>query len=152
MKNVMLLSTSLLLAGSALAQPVTPIAPVPRYGPGSPVYTEPETYGRAATTQIPGQSPIPRHHAVRGLRLGRAGPPGSALPSGQVGPNCMTPLWKSGFHATSTQCPLYLPARPGAQEQCVAQDSAGRSRDFTVTFLDWNPATGTGSVDCGVGR
>lgn len=128
-----MLSFGLALGASAAAQTVQPVAPVPRFGPGSPVYQ---------------RSPVPRASPSDGPRLGRAGPPGAALPSGQVGPSCMSPLWKMGFHATHVDCPLYLPARPGAVEQCSAGDAAGRVRSVTVTFLDWDAATRKGAVDC----
>jgi hypothetical protein len=90
-----------------------------------------------------------RGHAQR---LGRAGPPGSVVASGQVGPYCMTPLWKHGFHANQVDCPLYLPTRPGATEQCVARDAVGTVHDITVTFLDYDRATRQSSVDCTINR
>jgi hypothetical protein len=118
----------------AVAQTVTPIAPVPRFGPGAPVYERPAPRRRASS-----------HHVVR---LGRPGPPGTAMPSGQVGPACMTPLWREGFRTNHVECPLYLRTRPGATEQCTASDAAGRVRSVTVTFLDWDAATGRGTVNC----
>ncbi len=60
----------------------------------------------------------------------------------------MTPLWRAGFHTNHVECPLYLRTRPGATQQCMAYDAAGRARSLTVTFLDWNPATRRGSIDC----
>jgi hypothetical protein len=124
----------MLAAADAGAQVVQPVAPVPRFGPGAHV--------DEATAPGVRMSPAPRR------RLGRAGPPGTMMPSGQVGPACMTPLWKAGFHTNHVDCPLYLPARPGATEQCRATDAAGRVRGVTVTFLDWIPEARRGAIDC----
>lgn len=118
-------------AGGAMAgtapttlPPPTPIAPVPRYG-GAPMSTP-----------------------TGNLALGRAGPPGTAMPSGQVGPECMSPLWKMGFRADSVRCPLYLPTIPGRQETCMAHSIDGRVGTVTVTFLDYDPITKRGTFDC----
>lgn len=139
-----ILVAGILLAGytvvqaAALAQRIEPVAPVPRFGPGSPAYQ-----ASAQGVQLP-----PRDHR----RVGRAGPPGTVMPSGQVGPACMTPLWKAGFRTNHVDCPLYPPTSPGASQQCMARDMAGRTRRLTVTFLDWDAATGRGAIDCRLNR
>lgn len=142
MKLVATLVAGAMLTGSAFGlaalaapvQQVKPVAPVPRFGPGSPVY------------QSSAQSVRRPERGSR--RFGRAGPAGTMMPSGQVGPACMTPLWKAGFRTNHVECPLYLPARPGATQQCMARDAAGRMRSLTVTFLDWDARTGRGAIDC----
>lgn len=138
MRSAAILLAGVLIGSSALAQVVEPVAPVPRFGPGSPVYQ----------SSVPGvQLKNPRSR-----RYGRAGPPGTMMPSGQVGPACMTPLWRAGFRTNHVECPLYLPARPGASQQCLARDASGRMRGVTVTFLDWDASTGRGAIDCRLNR
>ncbi|MEH3046636.1 hypothetical protein [Sphingomonas adhaesiva] len=120
--------------GAAIAQVVEPVAPVPRFGPGSHV--------GEATAVYPQRYRVPRR------QFGRPGPRGTMMPSGQVGPACMTPLWKAGLRTNHVECPLYLPTRPGASQQCMARDGAGRMHGVTVTFLDWDASTGRGTIDC----
>ena len=111
MRYTAIFLSTLVLGGAAVAQAVQPVAPVPRFGPGSHVD---ETSARGTSSE---DRPQPR--------LGRAGPRGTMMPSGQVGPACMTPLWKAGFRTNHVECPLYLPTRPGVTQQCTATDAGG---------------------------
>lgn len=122
------------IGGAAIAQVVEPVAPVPRFGPGSHV-------GEANTV-------YPQRYRAPRRQFGRPGPRGTMMPSGQVGPACMTPLLRAGLRTNHVECPLYLPTRPGASQQCLARDGAGRMHGVTVTFLDWDASTGRGSLDC----
>ena len=79
---------------------------------------------------------------------GRPGPAGSSVAAGQVGPTCMGQLWKAGVRTTNVDCPLYLPTRPGATEQCVARTQAGDSVGVTVTYLDYDALTRNSAIDC----
>jgi hypothetical protein len=137
MQRTAIFLASFLFGGAAAAQVVEPVAPVPRFGPGAHVD---ETAPRTGSPD------------VQRARLGRPGPRGTMMPSGQVGPACMTPLWKAGFRTNHVQCPLYLPTRPGATQQCTAMDAAGRVRSLTVTFLDWDASTSRGAIDCRLNR
>ncbi len=137
MPRIAIFLASFMFGAAATAQVVEPVAPVPRFGPGAHV--------NDTARDIPSSQ-------VQRSRLGRPGPRGTMMPSGQVGPACMTPLWKAGFRTNHVQCPLYLPARPGATQQCTATDSAGRVRAVTVTFLDWDASTGRGAIDCRLNR
>lgn len=134
MRYTAIFLSTLVLGGAAIAQVVQPVAPVPRFGPGSHVN---ETSAQGMSSEDRSRS-----------RPGRAGPRGTMMPSGQVGPACMTPLWKAGFRTNHVECPLYLPTRPGATQQCTATDAGGRVRSLTVTFLDWDASTGRGAIDC----
>lgn len=108
----------------------SPVMSVPRYG-GAP----------EQSTQASAPSALP---------LGRAGPPGSAVASGQVGPTCMGELWPKGFHADRVDCPIYLKTQPGLTEQCSAHAQDGSMATVTVTFLDYDPTTRESKIDCSI--
>jgi hypothetical protein len=117
-------------AGLPSDEAPSPVMSVPRFG-GAPDQTAQTS---AAST----------------LRLGRAGPPGSAVASGQVGPTCMGELWPKGFHADRVECPIYLKTQPGLAEQCSAHAQDGSMANVTVTFLDYDPITRESKIDCSI--
>ena len=98
--------------------------------------------GPAAPLTVP--QPAPQST----IPLGRSGPPGTVVASGQVGPTCMSPLWSQGFRADSVKCPLYLNARPGETEICSAHSIDGRYATVRVTYLDYDPVTRLNKIDC----
>ena len=111
---------------------VSPVMPVPRFG------------------AVPGAAAVAPNPA--NLTLGHAGPPGTSVASGQVGPTCMGVLWPQGFHANRIDCPLYLKTQPGLTERCLAHTEDGLTASVLVTYLNYDPVTRQSQIDCRIGR
>ena len=114
-----------------------------------PTSTAPRSDGDISTSATGSAALSAPSTSSGSLPLGRAGPAGAYLASGQVAPGCLSPVLQQGFRAEEITCPLRLPAIPGRRETCIAHGAGGvQQRAVQVTFLDWNPITHSGSVDC----